>query len=74
MQGIADVNATGAFLYGLDTTIAADVQGPVYETFHKIEDLPWVGLGFPMASVAVILLFGKGYTCVQVIFHIDGLR
>jgi MFS family permease len=53
---------TGAFLYGLDTTIAADVQGPVYETFHNIQDLPWVGLGFPMASVAVILLFGKGYT------------
>lgn len=57
-----DVHFVGAFLYGLDTTIAADVQGPIFETFHKIEDLPWIGLGFPMASVAVILILGKAYT------------
>ncbi len=46
---------------GLDTTIAADVQGPVYEALHDIKNLPWVGLGFPMASVATILLFGRAY-------------
>jgi len=51
----------GALLYGLDTTIAADVQGSVYERFHDIEHLPWVGLGFPMASVAIILLLGRAY-------------
>jgi MFS family permease len=57
---------TGAFLYGLDTTIAADIQGAAYERFKNIKDLPWVGLGFPMASVSVILLFGRGYTMFDV--------
>ena len=51
----------GAMLYGLDTTIAADVQASVYETLGHIENLPWVGLGFPMASVAIILLVGRLY-------------
>ncbi|KAH7130904.1 major facilitator superfamily domain-containing protein [Dactylonectria macrodidyma] len=51
----------GALLYGLDTTIAADVQGPIYEDLGDIENLSWIGLGFPMASVAVILLLGRLY-------------
>ncbi|KAF7557831.1 hypothetical protein G7Z17_g376 [Cylindrodendrum hubeiense] len=51
----------GALLYGLDTTIAADVQGPIYEDLGEIENLSWIGLGFPMASVAVILLLGRLY-------------
>ncbi len=50
-----------AFLYGLDTTIAADVQGPVIETFGHIEQLAWVGAGFPMGSVAVILFLTALY-------------
>ena len=48
-----------AFLYGLDTTIAADVQGPVVEEFGHIEQLAWIGSGFPLGSVAVILLVGN---------------
>ena len=48
-------------LLGLDTTIAADVQASVYETLGDIQNLPWVGLGFPMASVAIILLLGRAY-------------
>ncbi len=44
-----------AFLYGLDTTIAADVQGSVVQTFGHIDQLAWVGAGFPLGSVAVIL-------------------
>ncbi|KAK0649656.1 major facilitator superfamily domain-containing protein [Cercophora newfieldiana] len=48
-----------AFLYGLDTTIAADVQGPVVEAFGHIEQLSWIGSGFPLGSVAVILLLGN---------------
>ncbi|KAF1811305.1 MFS general substrate transporter [Eremomyces bilateralis CBS 781.70] len=48
----------GGLLFGLDTTIAAAVQGPVYETLGEIEKLPWIGIGFPMGSVAVILLVG----------------
>jgi len=48
-------------LPGLDTTIAADVQASVYETLGDIQNLPWVGLGFPMASVASILLLVRAY-------------
>jgi hypothetical protein len=51
-----------AFLYGLDTTIAADVQGPVVERFGHVEQLAWIGAGFPLGSVGVILLFGALYT------------
>ncbi|KAK3376404.1 major facilitator superfamily domain-containing protein [Lasiosphaeria ovina] len=50
-----------AFLYGLDTTIAADVQGPVIEAFGHVEQLPWIGSGFPLGSVAVIALVGTLY-------------
>jgi MFS family permease len=50
-----------AFLYGLDTTIAADVQGPVVEAFGEIDKLAWIGAGFPMGSVATILLIGNLY-------------
>ncbi|GAB1314569.1 Efflux pump patC [Madurella fahalii] len=48
-----------AFLYGLDTTIAADVQGPVVEEFGNVEKLAWIGSGFPLGSVAVILFVGS---------------
>jgi len=44
---------------GLDTTIAATVQASVYEDLGNIEKLPWIGIGFPLGSVAVILLIGK---------------
>jgi MFS family permease len=37
------------------------VQGSVYESLGEIQNLAWVGLGFPMASVAIILLIGRLY-------------
>lgn len=46
------------FLYGLDTTIAADIQGPVIQAFGQVEQLAWIGAGFPLGSVCVILLLG----------------
>jgi MFS family permease len=46
---------------GLDTTIAADVQAQVYEDLGHIENLQWVGLGFPMASAATILIYTRAY-------------
>ncbi|KAI4868536.1 major facilitator superfamily domain-containing protein [Hypoxylon rubiginosum] len=52
---------TTCFLYGLDTTIAADIQGPIVETLGHVEQLAWVGAGFPLGSVCVILLLGKLY-------------
>lgn len=52
-----------ALMYGLDTTIAADVQGAVIKTFHSdVSQLAWIGAGFPLGSVAVILPYGYVYT------------
>jgi MFS family permease len=51
---------------GLDTTVAAAVQTPIYEQFGEVENLAWVGIGFPMASVAVILLLGRLYDLVDI--------
>lgn len=50
----------------MDTTIAADVQTAVYERFDNIKDLAWVGLGFPMASVACIMLIGRLYAVFNI--------
>ncbi|KAH7398271.1 major facilitator superfamily domain-containing protein [Pyrenochaeta sp. MPI-SDFR-AT-0127] len=47
------------FLYGLDTTIAADIQGPIIQAFGQVEQLAWIGAGFPLGSVCVILLLGS---------------
>lgn len=49
------------FLYGLDTTIAADIQDSVTEAFGSVEQLSWIGAGFPLGSVCVILLLGILY-------------
>jgi MFS family permease len=51
---------------GLDTTIAADVQGPIVETFGELDKLAWVGVGFPLGSISVILLFGIAYGLFEV--------
>ncbi|KAL4977903.1 major facilitator superfamily domain-containing protein [Aspergillus desertorum] len=52
-----------ALMYGLDTTIAADIQGAVVETFRSdVSRLAWIGAGFPLGSVAVILPYGFLYT------------
>ncbi|OKL63437.1 hypothetical protein UA08_01987 [Talaromyces atroroseus] len=49
------------FLYGLDNTIAADIQSSVLDTFGDVGQLAWIGDGFPLGSVATILTFGKAY-------------
>ncbi|OIW31630.1 MFS general substrate transporter [Coniochaeta ligniaria NRRL 30616] len=60
--GVCIALYVGTFLYGLDTTIAADVQGPVVERFGHVEQLAWIGGGFPLGSICVILPFGAIYT------------
>ncbi|KAE9364058.1 MFS multidrug transporter-like protein [Stipitochalara longipes BDJ] len=50
-----------AMLYGLDTTIVADVQVPIIKDFGHIDQLTWIGAGFPLGSVAVILPVGVLY-------------
>jgi MFS family permease len=48
-------------LYGVDTTVTADVQGAIIQAFGHVEQLAWVGAGFPLGSVCVIFLFGNLY-------------
>ena len=50
-----------ATLYGLDTTIVADIQGAVVETFGEVEKLSWIGTAFPLGSIAIVLMVGKAY-------------
>ena len=50
-----------AFLYGLDTTIAADIQPDIVKAFGQIQKLSWIGTGFPLGSVATILPIGYAY-------------
>jgi hypothetical protein len=52
---------SSAFLYGLDNTIVADIQAAAIETFGEVEKLGWLGIGFPLGSVAVILTLGKAF-------------
>jgi MFS family permease len=51
---------------GLDTTIAADVQGSILISLGEIQKLAWVGVGFPMGSVATILLIGFCFSLFSV--------
>lgn len=46
---------TSNFLYGLDNTTAADIQSAVVKTFGDISKLSWIGIGFPLGSIATIL-------------------
>ncbi len=45
----------GGLIYGLDTTIAADIQAAIVERFDNVERLTWVGTAFPLGSVCAIL-------------------
>ncbi|KAM0255133.1 hypothetical protein ACHAQJ_006056 [Trichoderma viride] len=51
-----------ALIYGLDTTIAADVQSSIVEAFGHVDQLAWIGAGFPLGSVAVVLPVGVLFT------------
>ena len=46
---------TSGLIYGLDTTIAADIQAAIVERFDNVERLTWVGTAFPLGSVVSIL-------------------
>ena len=45
----------GALIYGLDTTIATDIQAAIVERFDNVSQLTWVGTGFPIGPVSAIL-------------------
>lgn len=61
----AAVYLTG-LLYGLDTTIAADVQSSIVKSLGQIDKLTWVGAGFPLGAVAVILPLGYAYGLFEI--------
>ena len=50
-----------ALLYGLDNTIAANLQAAIVETYGEVEKLGWVGYGFPLGAIGALLTFGKAY-------------
>ena len=52
---------SATILYGLDTTIVADVQVPIVQRFGHIADMTWIGAAFPLGSVAIILPLGIMY-------------
>ncbi len=49
------------FLYGLNTTIIADIQAVVAQTFNDISKLGWLGIEFTLESVTLILPLRKAY-------------
>lgn len=48
-------------LYGLDTTIVADIQGAVSASFDNVTQLGWLGVGFTLGSTVAILPLGKAF-------------
>ncbi|KAJ9143020.1 Efflux pump antibiotic resistance [Pleurostoma richardsiae] len=53
-------------LYGLDTTISADIQASVSETFNNITQLGWLGYGFCLGSTVSILPLGKAFAVFDI--------
>ena len=45
-----------SLLYGLDNAIVADIQAATVATFGDVEKLSWIGIGFPLRSIAVTLM------------------
>lgn len=52
-------------IYGLDTTIAEDIQAAVAQTFGAVDQLAWLGAGFSLRSAASILPFGALFTALN---------
>lgn len=53
----------GALIYGLDGTIAADIQSSIIEQFRSVEKLTWIGTAFPLGSVCAIM---PGYVMILI--------
>lgn len=51
-----------ALIFGLDTTIAANVQISIIETFGHVDQLAWIGAGFSLGSAASVLPVGIAFT------------
>lgn len=61
-------------IYGLDTTIAADIQVAIIKEFGNVGQLTWVGTGFPLGSLCAIMPAAQLYARFDVkILFISGL-
>lgn len=49
----------------MDTTIAADIQAAVAQTFGAVDQLAWLGVGFSLGSAASILPWGALFTALN---------
>jgi hypothetical protein len=48
---------TSTFLFGLDTTIVADVQPAIVKEFDSIDRLPWISVAFLLLSASTTLFW-----------------
>ncbi|KAK3300372.1 major facilitator superfamily domain-containing protein [Chaetomium fimeti] len=48
-------------LFGLDTTIVADIQGAISESYGDVTRLGWLGVGFTLGSTVGSLPLGKAF-------------
>jgi MFS family permease len=55
---------SGTFLFALDNTIVADIQGAVVTTYGSgaIAKISWLPNAFALASASLLLAYGKLYT------------
>ncbi|KAH8807460.1 major facilitator superfamily domain-containing protein [Xylogone sp. PMI_703] len=53
---------SSTFLYALDNTIVADVEGKIVDTFGQIQKLSWLPIAFLVVCVATNSIWGKIYT------------
>ncbi|TVY33310.1 Efflux pump [Lachnellula subtilissima] len=52
---------TSTFLFGLDTTIVADIQPAIISEFNAIKKLPWISVAFLLLSASTTLFWGQVY-------------
>ncbi|KAK8054667.1 hypothetical protein PG994_009734 [Apiospora phragmitis] len=62
----------GALIYGLDGTIAADIQSAIIEQFGQVEELAWIGTVFPLGSLCAILPGAASYSVFNLKFMFIG--
>lgn len=48
---------TSTFLFGLDTTIVADIQPAIVGEFDSLDRLPWISVAFLLLSASTTLFW-----------------
>lgn len=48
---------TSTFLFGLDTTIVADIQPAIVGEFNSLDRLPWISVAFLLLSASTTLFW-----------------